>query len=152
MRGPFGIAFEDGAVLKGLIDRLRGRAHAPETVVVLNHNPADPKIPDDVSFFSEPAALMRELRAVDVLQNAYFAVDSTGRVITLRAPSDDPRSLIAIDVARHPAEAQLAQRMIRHYLLAAIDDAALDLDRHAVEREHDTRKLVSLIPGSAIEH
>jgi hypothetical protein len=152
MRGLCGIAIEDGAVLKGLIDRLRGRAAVPETVVVLNHNPADPKTPGDVSFFSEAAALVRELRGIDLEGNAYFAVDSAGRVITMRTTSDDPQSLIAIDVARHPAEAQLAQRMIRHFLLAAIDDGALDIDRQAVEREYDTRKLVPLIPGNAIEH
>jgi hypothetical protein len=70
----------------------------------------------------------------------------------MRTTSDDPESLIAIDVARHPAEAQLAQRMIRHYLLAAIEDEALSVDRHTVEREFDTRKLVALIPGNAIEH
>lgn len=138
-------------MLKWVISGLRRSGLLPaqvgETLVLLNHNPADPKVPGDVSLFGSVAALVGDLRTVDLLQGGYLAVDTAGRVITM-TPTDatDPESLIDVAVAAHPAEAQFAQRLLKHYLLALIDDEALAVERAVIEGEYQTAKLIALVP------
>jgi hypothetical protein len=142
-------------VLKGLFETLRRNgllgARQRELLVILNHNPADPKQPDDVSIFGSVEALVGELRTVDLLEDAYLALDTTGRLVTM-TPTDrnDPDSLIVASLAHHPSETQLARRMLQHYLITLIEDEALDFDRQVVVREHQMENLVKMVPGRDI--
>jgi len=146
-------------LLKGFVRGLRRSGllarKGPDEVIVLNHNPADPKVPGDVSFFVSIDALVRELRTIDLQEGGYYAVDSAGRVVTMRPLGEDPDDRIEATIARHASEAQLAQRMIKHFLLCEIEeesDHAPDAKRrHLIEREHNTDRLIELIPEHAIE-
>lgn len=146
-------------MLKGFVRGLRRSGLLPRKrageVIVLNHNPADPKAPADVSFFVSVDALMQELRAIDLQEGGYYAVDSAGRVISMRPLGDDPDDRIEATIARHASEAQLAHRMIKHFLLSELEegsDHAPDAKRrHLIEREHDTDRLIELIPEYALE-
>ncbi len=148
---PLRKARETLLVLKRVISGLRRSGLLPaevrETLVLLNHNPADPRKPGDVSIFGSIAALVGDLRTVDLLQGGYLAVDTAGRVVAM-TPTDaaDPESLIDVAVAAHPSEPQLAQRLLKHYLLAMIDDEALNVERAEVEREFQTVQLIALVP------
>ncbi|MGE0765321.1 MAG: hypothetical protein AB7L90_02555 [Hyphomicrobiaceae bacterium] len=146
-------------MLKGFVRGLRrsgllpkGR---PDIVVLLNHNPADPKAPGDVSFFTSVDALVHELRAIDLQEGGYYAVDSTGRVVTMQARGQDPDDRIDAVMARHASEAQLAQRLIKHFLLCDLEeesDHAPDAKRrHLIEREHSTERLMELVPDRVFE-
>jgi hypothetical protein len=123
--------------------------------VILNHNPADPKSPGDVSLFVSVDALVRELRTADLVEGSYFAVDSTGRVVTMSPTGDDGDDAIEATAAAHASEAQLAKRMIKHFLLSELEedsDHAPDAKRrHLIEREHNMEHLIDLIPEDAIE-
>ena len=146
-------------MLKGIVRGLRRSGLLPrerhDRVIVLNHNPDDPKIPGDVSLFASVDALTRELRAIDLQEGGYYAIDSAGRVVSITALGEDPDDLIEATIAAHASEAQLAQRMIKHFLLADLDeesDHAPDAKRrHLIEREHTTERLLELIPDRALE-
>lgn len=146
-------------MLKGLFKGLRRSgllARKPhDYVVILNHNPSNPKEPGDVSFFVSLDALVRELRAIDLQEGGYYAVDSTGRVVAMTALGEAPDARIDATAARHASEAQLAQRMIKHFLLVDLEeesDHAPDAkSRHLIEREYDTARLIELIPDHALE-
>ncbi|MEZ5854566.1 MAG: hypothetical protein R3D67_07365 [Hyphomicrobiaceae bacterium] len=139
-------------MLKGIIQGLRRAGILPrqrrEVLVILNHNPADPKEPGDVDFYGSIADMARDLRSIDLSEGGYFALDTTGRVITLRPLGNDPEDLVEAVAAQYPSEAQLAQRMIKHYLLSDIDDEdeAPEKQRHLIEREHNTARLIEMLP------
>lgn len=124
-------------------------------MVILNHNPSDPKRPGDVSFFSSIDGLVSDLRAIDLQEGGYYALDSTGRTIAMRALGEDPEDRIEAILSQHPTEGQLAQRMLKHFLLTDIEDegdlTAVAKRRHLIEREHSTERLVELIPDWAVE-
>lgn len=146
-------------LLKGFVKGLRRTGLFPkgrqENVVILNHNPADPKEPDDVSFFVSVNALVRELRVIDLQEGGYYAVDSAGRIVTMVPTGADPGDLIEATVAHFPSEAQLAQRMVKHFLLRELEeesDHAPDAKRrHLIEREYNIERLIELIPDNALE-
>ncbi len=120
----------------------------PDVLVILNHNPAAPKEPDDVDTYASVDALIRDMRAVDLHEGGYFALDTSGRVIAMKAMGDNPEDLIEATMAPHPTESQLAQRMLKHLLLAEIDDEdeGSDKRRHLIEREYDTKRLLEMLP------
>ena len=152
LRDGVGLVERRTRVLKSLMNGLRRSgllARKPrEMLVILNHNPTDPKEPGDVDFFPTVEDLVRDLRAIDLFEGGYFALDTNGRVIAMKPLGSAPEDRIEATLARHPSEAQLAQRMLKHYLLAEIDDedAAPEKRRHLVEREHDTRRLIEMLP------
>lgn len=139
-------------MLDGLMNALRraGLLSRPsrDVLVILNHNPADPKEPGDVDTFTSIEALVGDLRAVDLFQGGYLALDTAGRVITMKPLGPKPDDLIEATAAKHPTEAQVAQRMLKHLLLAEIDDDddASEKRRHLIEREHDTKRLIEMLP------
>jgi hypothetical protein len=139
-------------VLDGLINALRRAGllprQSPDVLVILNHNPADPKEPGDVDTFASIEALVGDLRAVDLQEGGYLALDTAGRVITMMPLGPEPHDLIEATPAKHPTEAQLAQRMLKHLLLAEVDDEdeGSEKRRHLVEREHDTKRLIEMLP------
>lgn len=146
-------------MLKGFVRGLRRTGLLPrekrESVVILNHNPADAKTPADVEFFVTVDALVRELRSNDLLEGGYYAVDSTGRVVTMRPLGEGPDDPIEATMARHASEAQLAQRMIKHFLLSELEEEESDhapdaKQRHLIEREHDTARLLEMIPENVL--
>lgn len=137
-------------MLTRMLNTLRRHGVLPvpkrEVLVVLNHNPADPKEPGDVSIFGSAEALVGDLRAVDVLSNEYFAIDTTGRLIEMSPRSTDPTDLITVSVATQASHAQLAQRMLKHFLLAQFDEETPDQDRARIEREYNMAKLIEMVP------
>ncbi len=120
----------------------------PDVLVILNHNPADPREPGDVDTFKSLDALVGDLRAGDLFQGGYLALDTAGRLITMKPLGPEPHDLIDATLAKHPTEAQLAQRMLKHLLLAEIDDEddGSEKRRHLIEREHDTKRLIEMLP------
>ncbi|MEZ5818019.1 MAG: hypothetical protein R3D44_13140 [Hyphomicrobiaceae bacterium] len=136
-------SFVNGLRRAGVLSR-----HPREVLIILNHNPSDAKEPGDVDFFASVEDLVRDLRAIDLNEGGYLALDTTGRLIAMRPLGNDPDALIEATLARHPSEAQLAQRMLKHYLLGEIDDEgeAPEKKRHLIEREHDTKRLIEMLP------
>lgn len=146
-------------MLKSLVRGLRRSGllprERPDRIVILNHNPADPKSPGDVSIFVSIEALAAELRTVDLLEGGYFAVDATGRVVTMSPIGPERDDGIEATAAGPASESELARRMLKHFLLSELEedaDHAPDAKRrHLIERTDNMEHLIDLIPEEAIE-
>lgn len=136
-------------MLKGILQRLTGTAGGGvkrDVIILLNHNPADPREPGDVDLFGRVEALVGDVAANDIRSGAYLAVDTKGHLITMTEESAAPDAGITASVARHASEAQLAMRMLKHYLQRQLEVRDLDYTAEAVDREINMAKLIGMVP------
>lgn len=142
-------------MLTRMVRRLRIMGLLPvparSSLVILNHNPDDPARPGDVDLFATPEALAGDIHGGDVRSGAYMALDTTGRLVTLTPLSPAADATVTASVARHATHASLALDMLKHYLRRAIDDESLTCDVRDVEREHDVRRLVAMVPAGHVQ-
>lgn len=141
-------------MLKGLLDRMFRRDAAPEpareVLVLLNHNPGAPDEPGDVSIFGSVEAVSGDVFAVDVRSGEYLALDTAGRIVTMTPVSDEEDATIDCTVADEATHADLARRMLRHFLRYQVDEYGVDIAIDEINREQDIKRLIALVPLKSI--
>ncbi|HRD75000.1 MAG TPA: hypothetical protein PK264_03535 [Hyphomicrobiaceae bacterium] len=138
-----------GKLLKSVQSALRQDSSQSRWFVMLNHNPDDASVPDDVTLFGSLEALAGDLSPEDLARGGYEAVCSRGAVVTLR-PARDGESVEATIAAVPSAEGRAAA-FLRHYLVDASETRpTLGLDPAAIEREGDLARLAAMVPPKDI--
>ena len=128
----------------------RETRNADDVLVILNHNPANPREPGDVELFVSAEALTGDVFATDVRTGEYLALDTTGRIVTMTEASKDSDAEIVVSVTKYATDAQLAGRMLKYYLRRQLEDRELPYTAEAVDREINVTKLVGLVSAKDV--
>jgi hypothetical protein len=118
---------------------------------LLNYNPADPEVPNDVRIYRYIEAISRELQNGEIKRPGYMLLDSDGRAWRLFDCSPDWPDGVSGEPGPAGTHMALAHRFLQHYLVAEAQHRPhLDLSIEAVLSETCIDPLVAMVPPEDI--